>query len=219
MDSNLRRASETIKLLREENEALTKELEASLAFYREKGRVTVETDGNLAQRFAASAEIEIGRLKAGRFTKDEIHDICHNLHGTVSAEEFAAGCRAEMIKLYGRCPLDEGYTGPMPKDLGPLRLRKDCFEVVMAPLNRDEHPDLASLMLSRSSAPIIVVPTPCEPSKDFLPSPEEITEIFSEAMKIAREDPRCEEGHENGLTWVECGKPLPCPDHPDEEGS
>lgn len=47
------------------------------------------------------------RLLRGEFTPEEIHGICHNLHGTVSAEEFAAGCEAEMRKLYGRCPWTE----------------------------------------------------------------------------------------------------------------
>lgn len=44
------------------------------------------------------------RLLAGKFTPEEIHNICHNLHGTVNAEEFAEGCRKEMEKLYGECP-------------------------------------------------------------------------------------------------------------------
>lgn len=48
---------------------------------------------------------EIDRLKAGKFTKEEVHNFCHNLHGTVSVDEFADGCRAEMMKLYGQCPL------------------------------------------------------------------------------------------------------------------
>jgi hypothetical protein len=52
----------------------------------------------------AKAQAEIERLKAGRFTPVEIHDICHNLHGTVDALGFAEGCIAEQRKLYGCAP-------------------------------------------------------------------------------------------------------------------
>lgn len=55
---------------------------------------------------------EVERLKRGDWTPEEVHDICHNLHGKVSAEEFAAGCAAEQRKLYGRAPdadMKEGY--------------------------------------------------------------------------------------------------------------
>lgn len=47
---------------------------------------------------------EIDRLRAGKFTKDEIHNFCHNLHGTVSAKEFADACAAEQTQLYGQAP-------------------------------------------------------------------------------------------------------------------
>lgn len=52
-------------------------------------------------------ETENKRLKNGQFTKEEIHNICHNLHGTVNVHEFAKGCEGEMVKLYGRCPWTE----------------------------------------------------------------------------------------------------------------
>jgi hypothetical protein len=51
----------------------------------------------------ADLERENARLLEGKFTKGEIHNICHNLHGTVSLEQFADGCAAEQIKLYGKC--------------------------------------------------------------------------------------------------------------------
>lgn len=47
---------------------------------------------------------QLQRLQDGKFTKEEIHSICHNLHGTVSAREFANGCTAEQEKLYGTAP-------------------------------------------------------------------------------------------------------------------
>jgi hypothetical protein len=52
----------------------------------------------------AALRDENERLKSGRFTKDEIHDICHNLHGTVSAQDFADGCAEEQRRLYGCSP-------------------------------------------------------------------------------------------------------------------
>ncbi len=52
----------------------------------------------------AAAKAEVERLKAGKFTEEEIHDICHNLHGTVDARGFADGCNAEQTKLYGYAP-------------------------------------------------------------------------------------------------------------------
>lgn len=32
------------------------------------------------------------------------HDLCHDLHGRVGAEDFAAGCVAEQRRVYGRSP-------------------------------------------------------------------------------------------------------------------
>ncbi len=49
-------------------------------------------------------QAEVDRLKAGKFTADEIHGVCHNLHGTVDARAFADGCAAEQRKLYGCAP-------------------------------------------------------------------------------------------------------------------
>lgn len=47
---------------------------------------------------------ENSRLLRGEFTAEEIHSVCHNLHGTVSARQFANGCAAEQRKLYGCAP-------------------------------------------------------------------------------------------------------------------
>lgn len=49
-------------------------------------------------------KVEIERLKAGKFTAEEIHGFCHDLHGTVDASAFAAGCAEEQRKLYGCAP-------------------------------------------------------------------------------------------------------------------
>lgn len=46
----------------------------------------------------------IRRLIAGNASKEEIHDICHNLHNCVGVEEFAQGCAAEQRKIYGSAP-------------------------------------------------------------------------------------------------------------------
>lgn len=48
-----------------ERGALLREAEMTLAFYRERGRVTVELDGNAVQRMGASAEIAIQKAEQG----------------------------------------------------------------------------------------------------------------------------------------------------------
>lgn len=65
-------------------------------------REAVANDRILAAFTALKTDVD--RLKSGRFTKDEIHNICHNLHGTVTAREFADGCAAEQRTLYGCAP-------------------------------------------------------------------------------------------------------------------
>ena len=57
----------------------------------------------LARR-VAELEAEVARLLRGDWTEAEIHDLCHNLHGTVDAEAFAAGCAAEQRRIYGCAP-------------------------------------------------------------------------------------------------------------------
>lgn len=59
-------------------------------------------DTAIADIDALLAEVE--RLRSGNFSPEEIHDICHNLHGKVSARGFADGCVAEQRKLYGVAP-------------------------------------------------------------------------------------------------------------------
>ena len=46
----------------------------------------------------------IRRLIAGNASKEEIDDICYNLHNCVGVEEFAEGCVKEQRKLYGSAP-------------------------------------------------------------------------------------------------------------------
>ena len=52
----------------------------------------------------AEAAAVIRRLIAGTVKREEIHDICHNLHNCVGVEEFAEGCAKEQRKLYGSAP-------------------------------------------------------------------------------------------------------------------
>lgn len=59
---------------------------------------------------------EVERLKRGDWTSDEIHGICHNLHGKVNAREFADGCADEQRRLYGCAP-----------DADELVRIKECF--------------------------------------------------------------------------------------------
>ena len=78
-------------------------------FYNEAEAEAVRVAVSAARRVLAEnpAAGELERLRRGDFTKEEIHNFCHNLHGKVPVEEFAAGCEAEMVKLYGRCPWTE----------------------------------------------------------------------------------------------------------------
>lgn len=46
------------------------------------------------------AEMEIEKLRSIIAT----HDLCHNLHGTVGADDFADGCAAEQRKIFGCAP-------------------------------------------------------------------------------------------------------------------
>jgi hypothetical protein len=34
----------------------------------------------------------------------EQHNLCHDLHGKVNAEDFDKGCQAEQMRIYGRVP-------------------------------------------------------------------------------------------------------------------
>lgn len=90
--------------LRERNRRLTRDLEAS--------------------RAALSAErAEVARLKAGQFTADEVHDICHELHNTVDAQGFADGCALEQRRLYG-CAPDRDALSQAQAELVELRERR-----------------------------------------------------------------------------------------------
>lgn len=52
----------------------------------------------------AEATAEVERLKGGNWTPEEVNNICHNLHGVVSARGFADGCALEQQRLYGCAP-------------------------------------------------------------------------------------------------------------------
>lgn len=43
---------------------------------------------------------KIERYERGDFTRDEIHNFCHNLEKTVSLEEFKRGCKEYQNKLF-----------------------------------------------------------------------------------------------------------------------
>lgn len=56
---------------------------------------------------AFEAAVQIRRLLAGDFTKEEIHNFCHKIPATVSAQEFASGCMAYQMEIYGSSPVME----------------------------------------------------------------------------------------------------------------
>lgn len=64
----------------------------------------VEEIGSMVRDLAADNEALAAKIDRGDFSKEEIHNWCHNLHGKVNAEEFAAGCEAEQRRLYGCAP-------------------------------------------------------------------------------------------------------------------
>ena len=61
-------------------------------------------DMSPGDELCGEAAVVIRRLIAGTVPKEEIHDICHNLHNCVGVEEFAEGCAKEQRKLYGSAP-------------------------------------------------------------------------------------------------------------------
>ena len=69
---------------------------------KQLGIVQVECTKLLAEKRVMASEL--ARLQAGQFTSEEINAICHDLHGRVTAREFANGCTAEQRKLYGCAP-------------------------------------------------------------------------------------------------------------------
>lgn len=50
---------------------------------------------------------DLRRQLAEREAVIKTHDLCHDLHGKVGVNEFAEGCRREMVKHFGSCPWDE----------------------------------------------------------------------------------------------------------------
>ncbi len=53
------------------------------------------------------AAMEMRRLLAGDFTPEEVHNFCHKIPETVSAQEFASGCMAYQTQIYGNSPVME----------------------------------------------------------------------------------------------------------------
>lgn len=77
-------------------------IDAIIAGLRERGALGL--DLSPGDEICAEAAELLWRWHQGRFTPEEIHNFCHNLHGTVSAEDFARGCMEEQRKLYGFAP-------------------------------------------------------------------------------------------------------------------
>jgi hypothetical protein len=42
---------------------------------------------------------ELKRFREGKLTPDEVHNLCHTLDSTVSAEEFCAGCEKYRVSV------------------------------------------------------------------------------------------------------------------------
>lgn len=63
--------------------------------YHERGQ---KLDAAMSQ--LAQARAEVRRLKAGKFTKEEFNDLCHE-EKPMSAEEFTRGCMLYQKKLFG----------------------------------------------------------------------------------------------------------------------
>ncbi len=61
------------------------------------------TEIDSLRRLLAERDAEIERLKAGKFTPEEFHNLCHE-DKPVSPGEFAEGCMAYQERLYGRSP-------------------------------------------------------------------------------------------------------------------
>jgi hypothetical protein len=61
-----------------------------------------EIVGRLQQQLA-DAEARVGKAKAVIAQ----HNLCHDLHGKVNADDFAKGCEAEQKRIYGRSPTED----------------------------------------------------------------------------------------------------------------
>lgn len=70
----------------------------------------LDGSGEYCNHYVHYLEQELIILKSGTMTKDEIHNICHNLPTTVSCEEFSNGCIKQQISLYGQAPLADLIT-------------------------------------------------------------------------------------------------------------
>lgn len=87
------------------NECRDRVLEPCLDDSRAKRLVEagVEFGWNAYEKLNNVLELKkkLERYERGDFTKDEIHNFCHNLEKTVSLCEFQEGCRLYQEKLFG----------------------------------------------------------------------------------------------------------------------
>ena len=104
----------------------------------------VEPDGKrtcaeLVKREVEQLRAELDRLKSGEFTKEEVHNFCHNLESTVSAQEFCNGCERYQQELYGKSPITE------------LRAERDSWEAA-ALASQDDRDETARYYAALRSA-------------------------------------------------------------------
>ncbi len=80
----------------------------NLAAVYEQEKVAVERLGNMAASSEAVAGQGLLSWAADKIQQLQnivaTHDLCHNQHGKVGPQDFAAGCAAEQRKLYGFAP-------------------------------------------------------------------------------------------------------------------
>lgn len=113
---------------------MTYEQYEQAGFYRSAAEIIEDLERQLA---AVTAERD--RLLRGEFTAEEIHNICHDLHGKVSAREFADGCAAEQRKLYGEAPhADERDKWHMARDKCERQFQAKVEELATEMVKGDE---------------------------------------------------------------------------------
>lgn len=68
-------------------------------------------------------EIELSRLREGRFTPEEFQNLCHNKDVQDGFDAFVSGCRDYQQKLFGRSAtvlIDDGEHWPLKDVLRKL---------------------------------------------------------------------------------------------------
>lgn len=97
---------------------------------RQRGDEYITMTFSDAEKFIKMAE-ENERLRAGKFTRDEWQNLCHDMHesGTpCNLQEFAEGCEMFQIHLYG-----ENATANLRQENERLRA---ALGAIMAIVNR-----------------------------------------------------------------------------------